>query len=128
METVYEQQPMPNNITGVPVTLSVIDSNGNSRQIGTTTTNAMGTYGFTWTPNIAGNYTVIATFAGSGSYYGSSAETYFYASNVPTGVPTTTAQANIATTGDIVTYLVVAVIAIIVAIALVGLLLLRKRQ
>jgi len=29
MEAVYQQQVMPNNITGVDVTLSVIDSNNN---------------------------------------------------------------------------------------------------
>ena len=71
METVYMQQPMLTNTTGVKVTLTVVDQNGNTRPIGTTTTNAMGTYGLTWTPNISGNYTVIATFAGSGAYYGS---------------------------------------------------------
>ena len=38
MEFVYEQQPAPTNVTGVPVTISVIDSNGNNRTIGTTTT------------------------------------------------------------------------------------------
>ena len=40
MEAVYEQQPMPTNTTGVPVTLYVLDSNNNYRSIGTTTTNA----------------------------------------------------------------------------------------
>ena len=30
MEAVYEQQPMPTNVTGVPVTLTVTDSNGNT--------------------------------------------------------------------------------------------------
>ena len=40
MESVYMQQSMPPNITGVPVTLSVLDSNGNYREIGTTTSNA----------------------------------------------------------------------------------------
>ena len=29
MEYVYEQQPKPTNMTGVPVTLTAIDSNGN---------------------------------------------------------------------------------------------------
>jgi hypothetical protein len=127
MEAVYMQQPMPTNVTGVPVTLSVIDSNGNNRQIGTTTTNALGTFGFNWTPDITGNYTVIATFAGSGSYYGSSAQTYFYASSPPaTQAPT---QAPQQSTVD--QYFVPAVAGIIVAIAIVGvvlaLLVLRKR-
>ena len=54
MEAVYEQQQMPTNITGVPVTLYVLDSNNNYRAIGTTTTNAQGNYGLTWTPDIPG--------------------------------------------------------------------------
>ena len=66
MEAVYEQQPMPHSMTGVPLTLSVLDSNGNYRTIGMTTTNAQGSYGFTWKPDISGNYTVYATFAGTG--------------------------------------------------------------
>jgi hypothetical protein len=127
MESVYMQQPMPTNATGVPVTLSVIDSNGNYRQIGTTTTNAMGTYGFTWTPDITGNYTVIATFAGSGSYYGSSAQTYFYASSPPaTPAPTATPATSVADT-----YFVPAIaglfVLIIIVLALVILGMLRKR-
>lgn len=80
MEAVYMQQPMPTNITGVTVTLSVLDSNGNTYNIGSTTTDASGTYAFTWTPPVSGSYTIYATFAGSGSYYKSSAETHIYAS------------------------------------------------
>jgi hypothetical protein len=80
MAAVYEQQQMPHNITGVPVTISVTDSNGNYREIGTTTSNAYGTYSLTWTPDISGNYEVTATFTGSGAYYPSSAATAFYAS------------------------------------------------
>ena len=53
MESVYQQQVMPNNITGVPVTINVLDSNNNFRKIGTTITNALGNYGFTWTPDIS---------------------------------------------------------------------------
>jgi hypothetical protein len=126
MESVYMQQTMPNNITGVPVTLSVIDSNNNYRQIGTTTTNAKGTYGLTWTPDITGDFTVIATFAGSGAYYGSSAQTYFTASSpAPTASPypvTVVPQTEM--------YVIGTGIAIIVAIAIVGtvtILTLRKR-
>ena len=81
MEGVYQQQPMPTNITGVPVALYVLDSNNNYRSIGTTTSNALGDYSFTWTPDIQGNYTVYAIFAGTQSYYASSASTGFYASN-----------------------------------------------
>ncbi len=127
MEYVYMQKPIPTNTTGVPVTLSVIDSNGNYRQIGTTTTDSSGMFTYSWAPDIPGSYTVIATFAGSNSYYGSSAETSFYATTAPaTPAPTATAASNLATTTDLMTYIAVAVIAIIIAIAIVGLLLLRK--
>ena len=68
------------------LSIDVIDSNGNYRQIGTTTSDEW-QFGFTWTPDIPGNYTVIANFAGSESYYPSSAPTYFYASG-PAATPT----------------------------------------
>ncbi|MGZ4850334.1 MAG: outer membrane protein assembly factor BamB family protein [Candidatus Bathyarchaeia archaeon] len=127
MEAVYEQQAMPHNITGVPMTISVTDSNGNYRDIGTTTSNAYGTYSLTWTPDIPGDYTVTATFAGSGAYYPSSAATAFHATNPPaTQAPTAAPAQNLATITDLMTYIAVAVIAIIIAIAIVGLLLFRK--
>ena len=128
MASVYEQQPMPNNITGVPVTISVVDSNGNSRTIGTTTSNAMGTFGFTWTPDIAGNYTVTATFGGNGAYFGSSASTYFYASESSSATPTPQTQQP---QSMVDLYFVPAVIGIIIAIVVVGIatiLAVRKRS
>ena len=128
MEFVYQQQVCPNNITGVPVTISVLDSNNNFRTIGTTTSDGSGTYSLTWTPDIAGNYTVIANFAGSNSYYPSSAETAFFAGTTPTTAPTSTSsQSNLATTTDLMTYIVVAIIAIIIAIAIATVLMLRKK-
>jgi outer membrane protein assembly factor BamB len=124
MEAVYMQQPMPTNVTGVPVTISVLDSNHNTRVIGTTTTNSFGTFAYTWTPNILGNYTLTATFAGSNSYYGSSADTYFYASAPP--ATTATPAASVANT-----YFVPAIaglfVLIIIVLALVVLSMLRKR-
>jgi outer membrane protein assembly factor BamB len=127
MEAVYEQQSMPTNVTGVPVSLYVLDSNHNYRQIGSTTSDASGMFTYTWTPDIPGDFTVYAVFAGSQSYYGSSAETSFYASAAaPTVAPTATPQANLATTSDLMTYMAVGVIAIIIAIAIVGILMLRK--
>jgi outer membrane protein assembly factor BamB len=128
MEYVYMQQPMPTNMTGVPVTLSVIDSNGNNRQIGTTTTTASGTFGFTWTPNIQGNYTVTAAFAGTQSYYGSTADTYFYATASPaTPAPTATPVTGLATALDLTYGIVAAIIVIIIIGAILAMLMLRKR-
>jgi hypothetical protein len=126
MEAIYMQQPMPTNTTGVPVSISVLDSNGNSRQIGSTTSNADGMYTLTWTPDIAGNYTVIASFAGSESYYPSHADTSFAVDPAaPTPAPT---NAPAQSTADM--YFVPAVAGIIVAIAIgfaITILVLRKR-
>ncbi len=44
MGYVYQQKPLPTNFTGVSVTVDVIDSNGNYRNIGTATTDATGMY------------------------------------------------------------------------------------
>ena len=128
MEYVYMQKPKPTNATGVPVTIGVTDSNGNYRNIGTATTDASGTFGFSWLPDISGMYTVVASFAGSNSYYGSSDQTYFAATDLaPTTAPTATLQSTLVTTADLTMYLAAGVVAIIIAIAIVGLLLLRKR-
>ncbi len=72
-------------------------------------------YTLTWTPDIAGNYTVIANFAGTQSYYPSSAETSFYASPAPT--PAATPQPA-ATQAPVGMYITLAVVAIIIAIAI----------
>ena len=77
MEYVYQQQPKPNNTTGVPVTLSVLDANGNYREIGKTTSDMNGFYSYNWTPDIEGKYILYASFSGSESYWPSKAETAF---------------------------------------------------
>jgi hypothetical protein len=125
MEYVYQQQPIPMDTTGVSVTISVIDSNGNYRQIGSTKT-MDGEYAFVWTPDISGTFTVIASFDGSNSYYPSSATSYFYAGEAATPQPTQQPQSGLATTSDVLTYIAAATVAIIVAIAIVGFLVVRK--
>ncbi|MBT0158677.1 PQQ-binding-like beta-propeller repeat protein [Candidatus Bathyarchaeota archaeon A05DMB-2] len=126
MEYVYMQKPRPTNVTGVKVTLSVIDSNNNYREIGTATSDADGFFYYTWVPDIPGDFKVIATFAGSESYWPSHAETAFTvmqeAEVTPPPTPTPASIADI--------YLVPSVIGIIVAIAVatvVIVLMLRKR-
>ena len=118
MEYVYMQQPMPTDVKGVPITISVLDSNGNFREIGTATSDGSGMFTLTWTPDISGDYTVVATFAGSNAYYPSSAETSFHASeSAPTTSPAPTIQASVADT-----YFIPAVAGLFVAIIVVGLL------
>jgi hypothetical protein len=126
MEHIYMQQPLPSNTTGVPVTISVIDSNNNYRDIGTSTTDSSGSFGFTWTPDITGDFTVIATFAGTDSYYGSCAETFFTATEpAQNQTPTPTVQPD--NTATIVTYGVIAIIVAIIIVGAVIVLILRKR-
>ena len=126
MEYIYMQQPCPTNVTGVPVSISVLDSNGNYRQIGSATSDGSGMYTYTWTPDISGDYTVYAIFAGSESYYPTAAETSFHVSESVTPAPTATPVSNIATTTDLMTYTAIAAIAIILAVAVATVLLLRK--
>jgi hypothetical protein len=109
---------------GVPVTLIAVDPNGNAVTIGTATSDYQGNYGFQWTPTIPGLYHIYATFAGSNSYYTSSASTYAtVASASSSPSPTSTPIAN----PPYELYTIGMGVAIIVAIAVVGLLLLRKR-
>ena len=72
---VYMQFQRPTDTTGVPIDLIVIDSNGNYQTVGTTTSDSNGAFSYLWTPEIPGKHTVIASFAGTNSYWGSSAQT-----------------------------------------------------
>jgi hypothetical protein len=127
MEYVYMQQPEPNNVTGVPVQIAVLDSNGNHYTIGTAMTDASGTYSLTWTPQITGNFTIYATFAGSNSYYGSYAETYIHAgSPTSTASPTATPTTGLASNTTLMYGIVAIIIVLIVGIAVVAMLVTRK--
>jgi len=129
MEGVYEQQPMPTNLTGVPVTIYVTDSNHNTYPIGTTTTDPYtGTFGLTWTPIIPGNFTVTATFAGTQSYYASTSTTYFYAGKpAPTAAPAASPVTGLASTGSLELGIAIVVIVIVIIGAAILAVLIRKR-
>jgi hypothetical protein len=128
MKYIYMQFPQPSNATGVPVTLTAIDPNGNFITIGETTSDASGLFSYRWTPpaDITGKYTIIAGFAGSKSYWPSYAETAMSVDPAPaTPAPTAPPVASMADT-----YLLPSVAAIIITIVVVGIaiiLLLRKR-
>jgi cytoskeletal protein RodZ len=55
--------------------LTAVDQNGQTYEVGTVTSDMSGLYSITWTPTAEGKYTIKAEFAGSNSYYASSAET-----------------------------------------------------
>jgi hypothetical protein len=118
---------MPSNVTGVLVTFYVLDSNNNYRSIGTSTTNSLGDYSFTWKPDITGSFTLYATFAGTQSYYGSSASTAFYASaSAPTQAPTTTPLSGLASNSTLEYGLVAIIVVIVIIGAVLALLVTRK--
>jgi len=73
---------------------------------------------------------VMASFAGDNSYGSSTSATALNVSPTTEASPTATITlpTNLVTTGDLLTYLVGGVIAIIVAIAIVGVLTYRKHQ
>jgi hypothetical protein len=126
MESVYMQQPRQTNTTGVPIRIDVVDANGNYRTIGTTTSDSLGTFSYTWTPDIPGDFWVYANFDGSESYYPATATTTFHITE-PAATPQPT-QEPPQSTADM--YLLPGIIAIIVTIIVVGLVLLlaiRKR-
>ena len=127
MGYVYQQKPLPSNFMGVDVTIDVLDSNGNYRNIGTATTDASGTYNLQWTPDIEGKYTLIATFHGTNGYWPSYAETAFAVDPAaPTTAPT---EAPPQSTADM--YFVPAIaglfVLIIIVLVLVVLLMFKKR-
>ena len=124
MEYVYMQKARPADATGVEVMIDVIDSNGNYRNIGSTTGDANGFYKFMWEPDIPGEYTVIARFEGSESYYGTSAETAFGVAEAPP--PEATPEPVTMPPFDM--YILYATVVIVAAIVIVGVLLLLKKR
>jgi len=121
---VYKMFERPADAKGVEVTISVLDANGNFRDIGTATTSSMdGFYSFSWTPDIPGEYKVYARFAGSKSYWPSHAESAF---TVDEAEPTPTEQPPLSLP-PIELYVVGMGVAIIIAVAIAALLIIRKR-
>jgi hypothetical protein len=75
MEYLYMQKPCPADVTGVPVKLEAFGEDGSYVDIGTVTSDAYGNFKSAWTPPDEGLYTIMATFAGSDSYWSSYAGT-----------------------------------------------------
>jgi outer membrane protein assembly factor BamB len=122
MEYMFHQRPIPTDATGVEVSLDTVDPNGNYVHIGTVTSDINGIYGYAFNPDVPGTYQIIATFAGSAAYGPSSATTYLSVSEAPPA----TAPPEYPQPIDNTMTIVYATIAIIIAIALVGVWLKRK--
>ncbi|MEM2098472.1 MAG: PQQ-binding-like beta-propeller repeat protein [Candidatus Bathyarchaeia archaeon] len=89
MEYLHMQKPIPSEVKGVPVSLDAVDPNGNWQHIGDVVTDGLtGTFGYMWKPEIAGKYTVTATFMGDDSYGSSFATTYVGVAEAPPATAT----------------------------------------
>ncbi len=149
MSYLYLQKPKPKDVTGVPVTISAIDPNGNTQEIGAVTSDSMGNFGIIWTPPVQGQYQIMATFDGTKSYYGSETSTYFgvgpaAATPQPTATPTATPEPTVAPTATPTVspsvvpepqalpstdlYVIAAAAAVVIVIVAVAAVILRKRK
>jgi outer membrane protein assembly factor BamB len=123
MEYVYMQKPRPTDATGVEVSIDAVDPNNNFIHIGTATSDTSGTFSYTWTtPDVPGDYTITATFAGSESYWGSHAETHATVSEAPAA----TAPPEYPQPIDPTMTIIAVGIAIIIAMVLIGIWIRRK--
>jgi hypothetical protein len=75
MNYLHAQASMPTDVKGVPVTLTATAPDGTCITIGETTSDGYGNFAYLWAPPNTGIYMVQATFAGSTSYWSSTAET-----------------------------------------------------
>jgi hypothetical protein len=119
-------------ITGVPVTLTAINSDGEVTDLGTTVTNGYyGTFAFPWTPTEEGTFEIVASFAGDDSYGSSSAATAVTVGPAVEGVDVSPIESSVSNVEDsvsnvedsinnlqtyIIVILVIAIIALIVSL------------
>jgi hypothetical protein len=125
MEYLHTQKPIPSGytVTGVPVTLLAFDKNGDTINIGTVTSDVSGGFQMAWTPPAEGVYKITATFAGDESYGSSWAEAGLSVGPAPEPIH----FPEQATPPDYTMTIAGMGIAIIIAVAIVGVLILRKK-
>ena len=129
MEYLHMQTPIDGiwhnaSIEGVPVTLTAIGADGSVTELGTATTNGYyGTFSKEWTPPKEGTYEIFASFAGDDSYGSSAASA---AVSVVSANKEITIPEQI-TPPDYTLAILGSAIAVIVAVAIVGILLYRKK-
>jgi len=128
MEYLHMQHPIDGvghniQMTGVPVTLTAIGSDGSVIDIGMATSNAYyGTFSKSWAPPAEGDYEIVASFAGDESYGSSAAATA-----VAVGPAAETPQPpENPVIPDYTWTIIGAAIAVIIAVA-IAVLILRKR-
>lgn len=127
MAFMYQQQSAPMGATGVPIILQALGPDGNIIEIGTVTSDGYGLFKKMWSPPDEGEYTIMATLAGTDSYGSSFAETALGVGPAPS--PDGPIEPEEPTPG--LTTTEIAIIAAVVVVAVVGIAaywILRKRQ
>jgi hypothetical protein len=112
---VYDQFPQP-AASGVEISIDAIDPNGNYVTLGKTVSDANGRFSFSFTPDKDGQYNIYAFFSGSDSYYPTDAQTELLV--LPNAEKADSPYA---------LYAFIVGIAIIIAVVVIGLLILRKK-
>jgi hypothetical protein len=123
MEYLHQQKQFPSEATGVPITIDVMDANGNYYNIGTATSDTAGKYSLVWEPEISGEFAIFATFAGSNSYGSSYDTTTMFVAEPPEATPAPTPTPAPMTD----TYIAGSTVAILAGLAIAVFLLLRKK-
>jgi hypothetical protein len=126
MKYVYMQFERPADVMGVEVVISVLDPNNNVYEVGRATSDSSGFFSVEFTPEVPGKYTVVASFDGSESYYGSFAKTAISVEEAPAATPEPTPTPAPMTDTYVLSIGAGAIIAIIV-IGMVIILMLRRR-
>jgi len=130
MEYLHLQQPIAGiwgneTVTGISVSLDTVDPNGNCVHIADVVTDGYsGTFGYMWTPDVPGQYTVTATFLGDDSYGSSFAQTYV---GVVEAAEATATPEPTETTVDYMPMMYAILVAVVVAIIIGLVALFRKR-
>jgi outer membrane protein assembly factor BamB len=127
MQYKFMGQGYPAGAKGVELVLSVLDPNNNMYEIGKTTSDSTGAFSSQFDPEVPGTYYITARFKGSASYYPSFATISIQVSEEATAIASPYPAVVLPPTEM---YIVGGVIAIIVAIAIVGIVIvtmLKKR-
>jgi outer membrane protein assembly factor BamB len=140
MEYLHMQKQITCELNGVPVQLTAVGADGQAVDLGTVTSDMSGMFKKFWTPTIAGEYTIIANFNGTESYWPSYAETavgVVAASSSPSVSSSPATSPSVSSTSEelnpgaglgTTTYIAIAAVIIIVIAVAVAALLLQRRK
>jgi len=126
MKYVYMQFQMPSTVTGVEVILEAVDPTGHFFVIDKVMSDGSGLFKKMWKPETEGEYTIIARFAGSKSYWPSYTESAI--SVGPTVTPSGPITPETPETPLITTEVAIVLVAAIAAIVIIAFLVLRRRK